>query len=128
MKNWKPILGILLVFALGILTGLFIAGAIARHGVDRISAEGPHFIGQLVVRRMTGNLDLTPDQKTKIQTIIGQTRTEISAIRLEAAPKVRQSLETAYKEIRAILTPEQAEKFDKNVERGRERWKRFQEK
>lgn len=70
--------------------------------------------------RMMGNpfehlsdkLDLTADQKAKIQPIIDQAKPQIEAIHREAMEKMRTVMENAGAQIRPLLTPEQQEKFD----------------
>lgn len=64
------------------------------------------------LEHMTRNLDLTPEQQTKIQPIIEQTKPQIAAIRQEAMQKTKAVRENTVSQIRPLLTPEQQQKFD----------------
>lgn len=70
--------------------------------------------------RMIENLNLTPDQKAKVQPIIEQATPQIESIRREAMQKTRAVLENAMSQIRPLLTPEQQKQLDaeKNDRRG----------
>ena len=74
---------------------------------------GPHHM-------MTGNpfdhlskdLNLTDDQKTKVQPIIDQAKPQMKAIHEEAMQKMHALMESTGAQIRPLLTPEQQVKFD----------------
>ena len=70
-----------------------------------------HMMGN-PLEHLSGMLDLTADQKTKVQPIIDQVRPQIEAIHQEAMEKMRTLLETASAQIRPLLTSQQQEKFD----------------
>ena len=57
-------------------------------------------------------LDLTPDQKTRVQPIIDQAKPQIEAIHREAMEKMKAIMQTTGAQIRPLLTPAQQEKFD----------------
>jgi len=77
--------------------------------------HGPH-----VKRHHMGNplehlsekLNLTAEQKTKVQPMIDQAKPQIAAIHQEAMEKMRAIMENAGTQIRPLLTPQQQEKFD----------------
>ena len=58
-------------------------------------------------------LELTPDQVSKISPIIDQTSSKLEAIRIETAQRVRATLEESHRQIAPQLTPEQREKLEK---------------
>jgi Spy/CpxP family protein refolding chaperone len=62
--------------------------------------------------RMTDNLNLTPDQKAKIQPILDQARPQIEQIHREAMEKMKSVFENTKSQIRPLLTPEQQKKLD----------------
>ena len=68
---------------------------------------------------MTDRLNLTPDQKTKVQPIIDQTNPQIQAIRREAEQKIRALVDNAVTQIRPILTPEQQKILDESQHQHR---------
>ena len=61
---------------------------------------------------LSESLDLTPEQKAKVQPIIDQTKPQIAAIHQEAMQKMKAIMESTGAQIRPLLTPEQQGKFD----------------
>ena len=57
-------------------------------------------------------LDLTPEQRAKIQPIFAQAKPQIMAARQEAMQKILAIRENTIAQIRPILTPAQQQKFD----------------
>lgn len=97
------------------------AGGLTLGGLTYLQAKepcehgsGPHH------PRMMGNplehlgesLNLTVDQKTRVQPIIDQAKPQIAAIHQEAMEKMKAIMESAGTQIRPLLTAEQQEKFD----------------
>jgi len=64
------------------------------------------------LERITDNLNLTSDQKAKIQPLIDQARPQIETIRREAMEKTRKVMADTFAQIRPMLTPEQQQKLD----------------
>ena len=125
MKNWKTILGIFLIFAFGLLTGALVAGAVAKRYLDHTIAGGPDVIRQMVVQRLSHQLSLNSDQQVQVATIVTSAQKEIQAARMEIQPRVTGSLKRAVSQIRDILTPEQAVKFDVIANKGWEKLSHF---
>ena len=67
-----------------------------------------------VLETMTDRLNLTPDQKTKVQPIIDQTNPQIQAIRRDAEQKIRALVDNAVTQIRPVLTPDQQKILDES--------------
>jgi Spy/CpxP family protein refolding chaperone len=61
---------------------------------------------------LSKDLNLTDDQKAKVQPIIDQTKPQLAAIHKEAMEKAHALLENAGAQIRPLLTPEQQTKYD----------------
>jgi periplasmic protein CpxP/Spy len=81
------------------------ATAPARHQ----RAEG-HRHGMF--QRLGQDLNLSPDQKAKVQPIIDQARPQIRAIHEEAMQKRKTVMDNTMSQIRPLLTPEQQQKLD----------------
>ena len=75
--------------------------------------EGPHhhMMGN-PLEHLSKDLNLTDDQKTKVQPIIDQVKPQMKAIHEEAMQKMHALMESAGTQIRPLLTPEQQVKFD----------------
>ena len=64
------------------------------------------------LEHLSKDLNLTDEQKTKVQPIIDQVKPQMKAIHEEAMQKMHALLESAGSQIRPLLTPEQQQKFD----------------
>jgi len=113
MKRWKSILGVLLVFLLGALAGAAVEHRVARQSFENIlSGKGGGTV-DLVVGRLTRSLELDPTQQDQVRAIVTETRREIVEIRKPVHAQVMASIDASRTRIRAILRPEQQEKFDR---------------
>jgi Spy/CpxP family protein refolding chaperone len=83
--------------------------------------RGGHGMRRASLDRITENLNLTPEQKTKVQPILDQLRPQIAEIHREAMEKSKAATDKAMAQIRPLLTPEQQKKLDEaqNDRRGR---------
>ena len=72
------------------------------------------------LERTTEQLNLTPEQKAKVQPIIDQATPQLEDIRRDAMQKMKAVTDTAMAQIRPLLTPEQQKKLDdaQNERRG----------
>jgi Spy/CpxP family protein refolding chaperone len=82
-------------------------------GEHKYEHHGPkmHKMGN-PLEHLSKDLELTDDQKTKVQPIIDQAKPQIEAIHKEAMEKTHTIMETAGAQIRPLLTPEQQQKYD----------------
>jgi Spy/CpxP family protein refolding chaperone len=115
--QWKLIAGFVLVFIAGGITGGFTGAAHARHFFQR----GPHrgFIKERMGERLKRELNLTPDQVTKISPILDKASTQLESIRTETAQRVHETMAQAHREIATVLTDEQREKLKQMHRRQR---------
>ena len=113
MKQWKSILGVLLVFLLGTLTGAAVVHRVDRQGVEAVFSGRGGATADFVVRRLTRSLDLDPAQQDQVRAIVTETRRDIVEIRKPIQGQIQAAFERSRVRIRAILRPEQQEKFDR---------------
>lgn len=64
------------------------------------------------LEHLSESLNLTADQKAKVQPIVDQAKPQIAAIHQEAMEKMKAIMESTGAQIRPLLTPAQQEKFD----------------
>jgi Spy/CpxP family protein refolding chaperone len=64
------------------------------------------------LEHLSESLNLTAEQKVKVQPIVDQAKPQIAAIHQEAMEKMRAIMESTGAQIRPLLTPEQQQKFD----------------
>jgi Spy/CpxP family protein refolding chaperone len=72
-----------------------------------------------VLEKTTEGLNLTPEQKTKVQPIIDQTSPQIQTIRRDAEQKIKTLVDNAMAQIRPLLTPEQQKMLDESPHQRR---------
>ena len=101
-ERWQVRIAALIIFVLG-----FAAGILALN-VYRTWARGER--GDRF-EQMADRLQLTGDQKTKVQEIFNDTREQLRALRRESEPKVDEIRRQADGRLQTVLTPEQWQKF-----------------
>jgi Spy/CpxP family protein refolding chaperone len=118
LKIWLVLLG---VFALGCLTGGFLDSAYRlKAGADERRGERGNRGGRDEKRfeHLRRDLNLTEQQAAEIRAILEETRNGFRALRAEARPRYDALRQNSRARIRALLTPEQQQRFDaKNAER-----------
>lgn len=108
LKVW---LVLVVVFALGSITGAALTGLyMSRSGSDR-SERNP----QQRFEKMRKELNLTDDQTKAVSAILDEARNEYRALRGELRPRFEEPRMKARAKIRALLSPEQQQKFDAMV-------------
>ncbi len=108
--KWKLIAGFLFVFAAGGLTGVFVGIHACHHFLGRPYSHG---LPDRMREHLKRELELTPEQLSKISPLIDATSSKLEAIRSETAQRVRETLEESHRQIAPELTPEQREKLKK---------------
>src|SRR6476620_4455722 len=68
---------------------------------------GPHHEMGNPLEHLSKDLNLTDDQKAKVQPIIDQAKPQMATIHKEAMEKLHAVMENAGNQIRPLLTPEQ---------------------
>jgi len=125
MKRWKSILGVLLVFLLGALAGAAVLHRVDRQNVEAVLSGKGGATVDLVVRRLSRSLDLDPAQRDQVRAIATETRRDIVEIRKPVQLQIEAAFERSRVRVRAILRPEQQEKFDRiQAERRKRRERR----
>ncbi len=103
--KWKLVVGFLLVFIAGGMTGSFISGSRTRHAF-RSGA-----LAQRMGQHLRSELGLTPDQFEKLSPIVNQTASNLETIRSETARRVRQTMVESRRQMTPLLTAEQQAKL-----------------
>jgi Spy/CpxP family protein refolding chaperone len=111
LKIW---LVLVVVFVLGCVTGAALTGLYR----SRASGDRPEARERAMHERfekMRTELKLTDQQTTTVRTILDETRNEYKTLRSELRPRFDEPRLKARARIRALLTPEQQQKFDAMV-------------
>ena len=117
LKIWLVVLG---VFILGCVTGASLDSAYRLQASGDERQEMPGGGGgrrhkEDMLENMKRDLDLSEQQATEIRSILDQTRNEFRALRAEARPRYDRIRQNARARIRALLTPEQLQRFEAKV-------------
>lgn len=115
-------------YALLFLLAAFVAGAALGFTADRVISRDHRRSDRPSRERMAKELKLTPGQRTQFDSIMNTRRMQMrelfSPIRpqMDSLQKVAKAMaDSTHEQLKRILTPEQARKFDEMRERGRKR-------
>lgn len=124
MSYWKVILATLVIFCSGLVVGALLVRKTARtvltaRAAHNISTNTPislwHQQQKDFLRRMDHELNLTDEQRAKIEKILKDSQERTKQIREKIAPEMREELKNVREQIRSELTAEQQEKFERVV-------------
>ncbi len=146
MNVWKAVCAALVIFLAGIITGATLVRiAQARPGPRWIQRPGMQNAGQpnpgtpmnpgppneprppntgpqgLLSREfiqiLERQLELTPDQRERVGKIMADGQERVRELRSRIDPEMRKELQQTREQIRAVLTPEQRERFEQLMKR-----------
>ena len=109
------------IFFCGVLAGGGLAFKIISEGYKR-SFQDPEVLAEKITRRMERRLDLNSDQMKQVREIILEQQKALHALRKEFRPRLDSQFEKTRREMAAVLTPEQARKWEKTFARIQRFW------
>src|SRR4051794_9132603 len=111
---------VLAVFCLGLAVGVVFGRRMPpppfARGVFGGPAAGPGLRAAregMLIERLDRELQLTPDQKTRVQAILDERRSHLEGVQREMAARAEQEQHDLQAELRKVLTAEQQERFDR---------------
>jgi Spy/CpxP family protein refolding chaperone len=132
VNTWKVILATMVIFGTGVVTGGLLvkytnAGRVPHpHGSSQGRPAQPISAGGMkleFLRRAERELNLTAEQRERLDKIISSSQERTKKILEPVTPKLREDMKQTKAEFRAVLTPEQQARFDellKQQQRPRE--------
>jgi Spy/CpxP family protein refolding chaperone len=120
-KKWQVRLAAILIFLLGFAAGALALNAYKRWGRTGVVSRQDRF------ERMLDSLQLNAEQKTQVHQILGDTRTQLQALRKESDPKVAEIRRQADERLQKVLTPDQWKQFEQERDKLRTRDRRGRE-
>lgn len=139
MKNWKPILAVLLIFAAGFTSGAMVARAKFRAeaaeqqqvrrggpGGPRPGPPGPR-MGEFRERFIEGlkkDVGISEDQAQQIDKLMRESQERMAKLWEPVEPKAKEEFESTHQKVRAVLTPDQQVKFEEMRKKRFDRDKR----
>ncbi len=131
VNSWKVILATMVIFGTGVVTGGLLvqhAGLGREHRQPRPSGAvhpaQPTPAGLMrtdFLRRMQGELDLTPEQHEQIDKILKEGQQRTKKLMEIVEPRRREEYKRTLEEFRAVLTPEQRKRLDGIVKQQQQR-------
>ena len=112
---------LLAVFALGAVTGVLVDRKTARrHGDRRVEARGrvpawlnrPESEHRAYWNRIHDRLDLTPEQRAAVDTLLSRRARQLEAARHRMEPEMLLIMRTTREQIDSLLTPEQRSRLE----------------
>jgi Spy/CpxP family protein refolding chaperone len=104
-SKWQVRIAALVIFLLGFAAGMLALNVYRAWAHRALSGRDDRF------EQMSARLQLTADQKTKMQQVLGDTREQLRALRKESEPRVTEIRKQTDQRVQQILTPEQWQRF-----------------
>ncbi|MDX6711412.1 MAG: hypothetical protein QOH96_2428 [Blastocatellia bacterium] len=102
IKNkWQIIAAALGVFILGFLAGGFSMNLYRNRQVRPKEDHSPQ------IKRIIDSLNLSADQKTQVEAIVNDTKSQLRDLRKESQPRVDEIRQKGRARLQTVLTPEQ---------------------
>jgi Spy/CpxP family protein refolding chaperone len=112
VKTWKAILATLVIFAAGMFAGGLVTKRVFPQKPPPIPAP-PVDMQQRFYQKLKKELDLTAEQTNRLDKIFVEGNARVKIIWDLMAPELQKERQEVFENIRAVLTPEQREKFEK---------------
>ena len=109
--KFAKVLAGLILFASGAVMGFFGSRLLGDRGPLALLHGDPRHFAEMALRRMSGELDLTEEQREKLRPLLMDTARKMTQLRQEEEPKIRAVIDKSLEDTKALLTPEQREKF-----------------
>lgn len=112
-RRWlRTVLLATAIFVCGALVGGGMTFKIIASGYKRVFQE-PTVLAEEITHRMKRRLDLTDEQVRQVRRIILEQQMAFKSLRKEFRPRLDDQIEKTSRELAAVLTPEQARKWEK---------------
>jgi Spy/CpxP family protein refolding chaperone len=119
-------LAAILIFAAGVATGgltVQLRRLVHPRPASSATAAAPWLLQRpelqvrMLSQRMTRQLDLTADQRERLEIIVRESQGRMRGVAEEVAPRTRAEFQRLRQQIHEILNPDQRAKFDKLYQR-----------
>jgi len=121
-RRWVwTILLALVIFVSGVLVGGGLTFKVITSGFKR-SFQDPAVSAERITHREKKKLDLTDAQAVQFHRIIFERQKAFQSLRKQVRPQLEAQIEKTRQELAAVLTPEQARKWEKRFGRFMKFW------
>ena len=112
-SRWQVRVAAAVIFLLGVTAGILAMNV--YRGLARNSAPRDRF------EQLSERLNLSADQKTKVQQILGESREQLRSLRKESEPRVTEIRKQADDKMQQVLNAEQWKQFQSIRDEMRQR-------
>ena len=119
-RLWTILLA-LAIFSCGVLVGGGLTFKVITVGYKR-SFQEPEVLAEKIIHHMERRIDLNGDQVKQVRGIILEQQKAFQALRKEFRPRLDSQIEKTRRELAAVLTSEQARKWEKTFARIHRFW------
>jgi len=113
-NRWQIVGAVLMLFGMG-----FLAGALSMNMYHRRWAN-PAAARRGAFEQALKQLNLNPDQQTKVDAILADTRNQLRDVRKGESPRVSDIRKSARQRLQSVLTPEQWRQLQETMKRSRD--------
>ena len=106
---WRLAVGVLVVFAAGAATGMFIG---TRKAQEVMVFKHHGRMGERMRQHLIRELELTPEQLEKVSPVIDDTSRRLQQIRMESGRRVAETIRESRAAMAPHLTPEQRQRLE----------------
>lgn len=121
MKQSRPVIGVILIFLLGILSGALGTHLWYTYRIESIISGSAHSREEYIVSRLGRKLVLDDRQKDQVRAIVHETKEAIKALRKPLRPQTEAIIEKSQAKILVLLNPEQQRKFQQIIAARKEK-------
>jgi excinuclease UvrABC ATPase subunit len=123
MKSWKFRLGIVAIFALGVVVGAVATGLFVRHRFSNFGFVRPDQAVSHIMGRLERELKLSEEQRHAIEPIVADGFTKMRALRARLTPEVEALVAETSQRIKQHLDAEQQRHLEEHYTEVMKRWR-----
>lgn len=112
MSRWKIVVGMIVVFLLGLLVGIYGARVYALHKVSLVLQGDRPALTRFTLAKLSRELSLNSQERERIAPLVDQAVEELLQLRLKARPRVDEILDRTVARMKDNLRPEQQRKLE----------------
>ncbi len=120
-KTWKVVLGVILIFVFGWLSGVICTSIYLHHKVITTFSRGPEGLADAVERPLARGMHLDATQRLKFHNALVAYFKQRAALQKHIQPEVLALNQQSFQDVNAFLQPNQQERLKDNLERLREK-------
>ena len=118
MSSWKVILATLIIFGAGVLTGMVVYQRTDERRQKQFVPPPPPIIRRDFVDRMQHEIQLTSEQRDRLEKIITESQERVRILWQLVGPEMAEEKRHLMEDIRQQLRPDQLDKFEQLMKRG----------